>query len=401
MTARPPRQPHPSRRRQAVGAALAALVLTGAAAPHATAAEGVDLPPIATAVAPDKPCTAESATVVKAVPWAQQALNLAHVWQLGQGAGVTVAVVGTGVSTSAPALAGRVTALGDAGSDCAGHGTFLAGLVAARPAIGQGLSGIAPQARILAVRGTGVRGEPDAGRLAAAVTEAADAGAKVIVVGTFVAADTPALRAAVAHALEKDAVVVATAAPEHQAGASGDAPVRVYPAALPGVISVVDSAPGGERPQNAPVAEHADLSAPGDGMVGIGPKGDGHWTASGSAEAAAVVAGGAAVVRAYHPELTGPQVRARLLATAYPGAQPALDLYAAVSATEPPGAGTGTAAPAGTLRVPAATVDTGAGRTALLVAGGAGAVLLTALLLMAVVPRGRARRWRPGGSGGQ
>ncbi|MGW0751104.1 S8 family serine peptidase [Streptomyces sp. NPDC002587] len=393
-------RPSHTHRGTAVAMVVAALALSAAPAPTATAADGVDLPPVPTAVAPDKPCTAGSATVVTAVPWAQQALNLAHVWQLGQGSGTTVAVVGTGVSTTAPALAGRVTALGDAGDDCVGHGTFLAGLVAARPGTGQGLSGVAPQSRILAVRGTGKHGEPDAERLAAAVTEAADAGAKVIVVGTFVATDTPALRAAVRHALDKDAVVVATAAPENNASGSRDTPLRVYPAALPEVIAVVDTGPGGERPQNAPQAERADLSAPGDVMVGIGPRGEGHWTASGSAEAAAVVGGAAALVRAYHPDLTGAQVRARLLATAYPGGQPALDVYAAVSATRPPAAGPGPSGPPGTLRVPVAATATGAGRTALLVAGVSGAVLLAALLLMAVVPRGRARRWRPGGSGG-
>ncbi|MET9886710.1 S8 family serine peptidase [Streptomyces sp. NPDC006430] len=408
MTARP-LPAHRRRRAAAAASAFAALALTTVAAPPAVAAEGVDLPPVPTAVAPDKPCTAESPTVVTAVPWAQQALDLGHVGQLHQGAGVTVAVVGTGVSTTAPALSGRVTALGDGGSDCVGHGTFLAGLVAARPVPGQGFSGIAPQARILAARGTGPRGETDGGRLAAAITQAADAGAGVIAVGAFVTTDDPALRAAVSHALEKDAVVVATAAPENNATGPRDAPVRVYPAAQPGVIAVVGTGPGGARPQNAPRPERADLSAPGDVMVGIGPRGAGHWTASGSAEAAAVVAGAAALVRGYHPALTGPEVRARLLATAYPGEQPALDVYAAVSASRPAvsgsapatgaGAGQSAAAPR-TLEVPEGPTGHGAGRTAVLVAGAAGAVLLTALLLMAVVPRGRARRWRPGGSAG-
>lgn len=389
-----PARPRPFTQRRWPAAAAGAVLLTVAAVPSVAAADGIDLPPVPTAVDRDKPCTAASSTVARAVPWAQQSLDLTHVWKLGQGAGVTVAVVGTGVSGTAPTLSGQVSALGDAGTDCVGHGTFLAGLIAARPSAGQGFSGIAPRARILAVRGTGERGEPDAGRLAAGITAAADAGAKVIVVGTALAKETPALRAAVRHAVDKDALVVAPAAPE--TSSPDAAPAPAYPAALPGVLSVVDTGPEGVRPQNAPVPERADLSAPGDGMVSVGPRGGGHWTASGSAEAAAVVGGAAALVRAYHPELTGAEVRDRLLATAYPGAQPALDVYAAVSAVQPPSARPERPVGPRTVAVPAAVVGGGARHTALLVAGGAAGVLVLSVVLMTVVPRGRARRWRPG-----
>ena len=63
-------------------------------------------------------------------PWPASALSLSRVHSLIQGAGVTVGVVDAGVPTNISALAGRITASGDAGQDCVGHGTFAVGLVA-------------------------------------------------------------------------------------------------------------------------------------------------------------------------------------------------------------------------------------------------------------------------------
>ncbi|UVS79704.1 S8 family serine peptidase [Actinokineospora sp. UTMC 2448] len=69
--------------------------------------------------------------------WAQDRLSPERAWPLTTGGGV-VAVISTGVSATAPALAGAVLpgtdlAGGRGDQDCSGHGTFLAGLVAARP----------------------------------------------------------------------------------------------------------------------------------------------------------------------------------------------------------------------------------------------------------------------------
>ncbi|WP_394816577.1 S8 family serine peptidase, partial [Streptomyces lancefieldiae] len=47
---------------------------------------------------------------------------------------------------------GRVTTASPAsGTDCIGHGTFVAGLIAAAPRPGTGFAGVAPEARIVAV----------------------------------------------------------------------------------------------------------------------------------------------------------------------------------------------------------------------------------------------------------
>ncbi|NEE28801.1 S8 family serine peptidase, partial [Streptomyces sp. SID7982] len=116
------------------------------------------------ALAQDAPCTQESERTAEGATWAQKSLSLPHAWKLSRGQGVTVAVVGSGVSLAAPALEGRVTAVGDAGEDCVGHGTFIAGLIAAGRTEGTAFQGIAPAARVLGVRGTDERGVPSAER---------------------------------------------------------------------------------------------------------------------------------------------------------------------------------------------------------------------------------------------
>jgi subtilisin family serine protease len=157
------------------------------------------LPPVRPADALAAPagqrrCAAASTTVARAVPWAQQRLAPQRVWMLTRGQAVTVAVVDTGVSRSAPALAGRVLAGkdvltgGPGDDDCAGHGTFVAGLVAAGQLAGTGFAGVAPDARILPVRVTDQAGDVHPDVLAAGVTAAVDGGGTVIAVAPVVRA---------------------------------------------------------------------------------------------------------------------------------------------------------------------------------------------------------------------
>ncbi|WP_329613056.1 S8 family serine peptidase [Streptomyces brevispora] len=380
-----------------------ATVLPG---PLALADDGGDakvvLPGVPERLSTQQKCTAFKGRATSDAPWTRHALGLDQVWTLSQGRGVTVAVVGTGVSDGPAVLAGRVDAVGDAGEDCVGRGTFQAGLVAGATTPGQGFSGVAPQARILAVRGTGVRGEPDPARLAAGVRAAAERGAGVITVTAPLDGADKAVRAALAVATAKDALVVAPAAADSVPPGTGtETPPEPAPEPPPAVLAVLDTGPQGTRPDTAPPFTRADLTAPGDALVGPGPVGDGKWTGSGSSLAAAVTAGTAALVRSYHPELNAAQVRERLLRTAYPADLPALDPYGAVAGAGIPGAGPAAAARPEPVR-PASPPDTaGARNTALLVAAGATGTALLVAFLAVILPRGRARGWRPGRLGTQ
>ncbi|MFJ3673620.1 S8 family serine peptidase [Streptomyces sp. NPDC090106] len=155
-----------------------------------------------------------------AAPWEQRSLQLTRVRSAGTGAGVTVAVVDTGVSAAAPALAGRVTVSGGAGADCVGHGTFVAGLVAAAPVAGVSFAGVAPGVRILAVRGTDGRGAATVATVARGIRAAVDGGAGVVVVSPALTEDSAGLRAAVGYAARHDTLIVAAAVPDGSRAAS-------------------------------------------------------------------------------------------------------------------------------------------------------------------------------------
>lgn len=358
------------------------------------AADPVGLPVVRSVLAEGETCASVSSEKATAEPWALGALGAARARPLSQGEGTTVAVVDTGVAEAAPALSGRVTAIGPAGEDCVGHGTFAAGLIAATPGDDGGPSGLAPRARILAVRGTGERGGSTVGQVADAIRLAADEGAGVIYVAAALDSGKAQLTEAVAYARAKDALVVAPLAPDALERNAEPAP-WYWPAAAPGVLAVTDYGPDGGRPSDAPLVSGADLAAPGDAVVSIGPKGPGHFIGSGASFAAAHVAGAAALVRARYPELKAAEVSRRLTEAAYPAAPPRLDPYGALTAVLTDARGTAPRPERAVVPAPPATQP----RTrALVVAGvGAGLVLLVAAGAV-VIPRGRARNWRPAGS---
>ncbi len=321
---------------------------------------------------------------------------------LTRGGSVTVAVVDTGVSRSAPVLAGRVLpgrdvrTGGPADSDCSGHGTFVAGLVAARR-VGEGtFSGVAPDARILPIRVSDRAEDVHPDLLAKGIEAAAQGGATVIAVASTAPFGSPALQRAVMLANRRAAVVVASAVTMR--AQSEDV---AYPAALPGVVSVMAIGSDG-RPPNVPAASPVTLAAPGKDLVSIAPAGQGNVAGSAINLAVGYVAGTAALVRGYLPRLPAAAVRDRLAATTDPvaGSNPLMGTgivnpAAAVTAVlqvatehgpEPP-------EPEPVVLPPAPVADHRPARAAV---GSAGAVILGGIvvcLLGAIVIRGRRRGW--------
>ncbi|MET9469878.1 S8 family serine peptidase [Streptomyces sp. NPDC006544] len=349
-------------------------------------------------------CRKGSDRVSGRVPWAQAYLRPDAVWPLTEGEGVLVAVVGSGVDDTAGVLGGRLQAgprLHDAGpgADCVGHGTFVAGLIAAKRGPGTGFAGMAPRARILSVTVTDAAGNTDPGLLAQGIRAAADGGARVIDVAAVTPAAADSLAEAVAYATAKGSLIIAPAAADTQ---GNKAPV--YPAAYPEVLAVTDSGPGGAPARSASTGR-VDLVAPGDSVLSTGPSGSGHFTASGPSYAAAEVAGAAALVLGYRPGLTVSQLVHRLRSTAYhPGtALPdarlgygSLDPVAATTTVLPEEGELSVRAPVRErLDMPDAPGDRGAG-AAYAVTGAAGATVLAAAAIAYAVPLGRRRGWRPG-----
>lgn len=395
------------------GAGLAAALLlpTAAAAhpaplsgmPAAEGKKGQELPAMPSALDADAECTAASREQAKKQDWSRQRLDLDRLHAHGVGTGVTVALIDTGVAPDADGLDGRVTADGSAAEDCVGHGTFLAGLIAGSGEGAARLAGVAPGARILALRGTDTRGEASPALVAAAIREATEAGAGVIAVTVALPRRDTELTRAVADARRAGAIVVAAATPDPPTrGGTDEIPARVYwPAGEPGVLSVADMLPGGLRPDRALPTTGIDLAAPGAGVVSGGPRGDGHYLGAGASVAAAYAAGAAAVVLAAHPDDSPDAVTHRLTATAYPADIPQLDAYAAVTTVlgDPVAAG-GTDRAAEHVAVrDTSDADDATDRATLFVILGSAAVL-TVLWAAFTLPRARARGWRPARAGG-
>ncbi|MEV0152961.1 type VII secretion-associated serine protease mycosin [Micromonospora sp. NPDC050686] len=389
----------------------AALAASLAAAP-ATAAPAAP-PPCASPLAPARTVTDR--------PWPQQRYAPERLAPLATGAGVTVAVVDSGVDGRHPQLAGRVltgTDLldpgGDGRRDCAGHGTGVASVIAAGPVAGVAFRGLAPDARILPVRvseqqvvdGREAGRTVGAAEFARAIRWAVDHDADVLNLSVVLYADHPAVRAAVDHARDRDVVLVAAAGNLHD---SGDP--RPYPAAYEGVLGVGAIGVDGSRSAFSQTGSYVDLVAPGGEVLTAAP-GRGHVVAEGTSYAAPFVAATAALLREYHPDWSAAQVTRRILATTDPApgdgrrggyGTGVLNPYRAVTETGP-----GPDRPAGVAGAlpldrpdPTAAAQRERRATArdraVLVALVAGTAVLAVVLLAVVLPRGARRRWRPAG----
>ena len=220
-----------------------------------------------------------------------------------RGAGITVAVVDSGVDATHPELAGAVvdgwSVFGtDWGHDSLGHGTAVAGIIAARADDGTGMAGLADAVDIVSVKVV----DPDGGAWASDVAEgvlwAVDRGVDVINISLTTDVDAPVLRHAVGIAMAEGVVVVASAG-NH--GSDGNA--TMYPAAVEGVVGV---APLEESLAGTTFGSHGDwvdLSAPGTRVFTTAP-GRGHTVVTGGSFAAPFVVGALAHLLSVAPHTT-------------------------------------------------------------------------------------------------
>ncbi|MGX1473272.1 UNVERIFIED_CONTAM: type VII secretion-associated serine protease mycosin [Streptomyces canus] len=279
------------------------------------------------------PPTAAHADGIRAKQWALEAMHTQEAWQTTKGAGVTVAVLDTGVENDHPDLVGNVLT----GKDMIGfgavrgqrpwarHGTAMAGIIAGHGhgvGNGDGVMGIAPEAKILPVRVILEDGDPARSRarntrgnaLAEGIRWAADHGADVInlSLGDDSASAHPEAGEddAVQYALGKGAVVVASAG---NGGEKGDH--ISYPAAYPGVIAATAVDKFGTRASFSTRRWYATVAAPGDDVVIADPDHK-YYEGWGTSAASAFVSGAVALVKAAHPDLTPAQIKKLLKDTA-------------------------------------------------------------------------------------
>lgn len=245
--------------------------------------------------------------------WGMSTIGASAAWATSRGAGTVVAVVDSGVDADHPDLAGAVLPgintranRGDTsspGRDVNGHGTHVAGVIAARADNGEGGSGVAPEASILPIKVLDKYGGGWVSDVTEGIIWAVDHGAHVINL-SLGGDDSNLIRSAVEYALASGTVVVAAAGNE-----ATDTPS--YPAALDGVLSVAAIGSDGKPAGYSNYGSTIDLQAPGDQILSSVP--GGYGAMSGTSMAAPFVSGAAALVRSVQP---AGDTAATLLATA-------------------------------------------------------------------------------------
>ena len=242
------------------------------------------------------------------MPWALQRLPFDVLWRHTRGEGVRIAVIDTGVDDSNPQLRSAVDARagadflaagGPEGADRAvgadgraakdahdsedaheahdgtldtvGHGTKVAGIIAARPQQGTGFVGLAPGATIIPIRHNDERHTGSTHTLALAIDHAIAEGAHIINISQATAEPEPPgspLGRAVRRALDQDIVVIASAG---NRGTDAQ-PRNTFPAAFDGVLAVAASDRDNERAVFSQPGTFIGVAAPGVDIVSDRPR---------------------------------------------------------------------------------------------------------------------------------
>jgi subtilisin family serine protease len=263
-------------------------------------------------------------------------------WTQSRGDGIVVATLDSGVQLDHPDLAqnlwhnpGEVpgnaidddhngyvddvyganimTSNGDVNDD-EGHGTHVAGIIAALGGNGAGGSGIAPGAHIMAVKVLDANRVGNSSLLARGIRYAVDEGARILNVSLNGDGTSLELDDALRYASDRGATVVASAGNN-----SRDIDLKPsYPASssLPAVLTVTASqASGGLVGFANRGLQSVDLAAPGDAILSTA-RGSGYELRSGTSMAAPFVAGSLALLAAARPDLPQPALRDALLQSA-------------------------------------------------------------------------------------
>jgi thermitase len=246
--------------------------------------------------------------------WGLAQIGVPAAWDTTKGVGsVAVAVIDTGVDRAHPELRRQIASYANFSSaasvdDRNGHGTHVAGTIAAAIDNGAGGVGVAPGATLLIARALDDQGVGTYADVIEALEWSVAQGARIVNLSLAGTAPSQSLAEAVKAAQDQGVLIVAAAG---NAG-RGEA---TYPAALPGVLGVAatgrDDAPASFSTRGAWVA----LGAPGADVYSALP-GGAYGAKSGSSMAAAHVAGVAALAATAAPNATEAGLRAVLLESA-------------------------------------------------------------------------------------
>lgn len=263
-------------------------------------------PPAVEAAHPNDPLWGDS--------WSLSKVGAPTAWRLTSGAAESVvAVLDTGVDRTHADLQGAFVDGWDAvnedadPSDDHGHGTLVAGVIAARSNNGLGGVGACPRCSLMPVKVIGANGAGSAADIAEGIVWAADHGANVLNMSFVMSGRDESVAQAIQYARSKGVLVVAAA------GNAGS-PEATFPANEPGVVSVTGTDPADGRYDWASFGGWVTLAAP--GCSKSTHAGGGYGDFCGTSSSAAFASGIAGLARSADRQASADQVAAALAATA-------------------------------------------------------------------------------------
>jgi thermitase len=252
-------------------------------------------------------------------------VDAVEAWTVTTGAGIKVAVLDSGVANDNTDITPKVVARanftnGETGDDNYGHGTHVAGIVAATANNTQGVAGTCPGCTILDGKVLNDSGVGSSSGLANGINWAVSNGAKVINMSLGVRASRT-LETAVNYAWSKGVVLVAAAG-------NGGNQSKIYPGAYPNVIAVAATDNTDAKASFSTYgASWVDIAAPGVNVYSTFPnhafvlgtqnnRSFGYDVGNGTSMSAPIVAATAALAWSSHPGATNTSVRATVESTA-------------------------------------------------------------------------------------
>jgi subtilisin family serine protease len=232
------------------------------------------------------------------IDWGLTLLHVPPHWKETQGAGVRVALLDTGIDESHPDLEAAIDDARDftrsrgGPADYNGHGTHVAGIVAARQN-GRGVIGVAPLCRLLIGKVLDNDGAGNSAAVAAAIDWACDEGARLISMSLGSPEPDPRLLAVIRHATAKGVFIIAAA------GNAGRTNSVNYPARWRETVAVAAVDRTGLLSGFSSRGPQVDIAAPGHSVLSTYRNG-GYARLSGTSMAAPFVAGVVALLVSLH-----------------------------------------------------------------------------------------------------
>lgn len=242
-----------------------------------------------------------------------QQIGMNQAWEVAKGnSGLTIAIVDTGADLKHPDLEPNLVQGFNLINpkqppvDDNGHGTNVAGVIAAVGNNDRGIAGMLWNARIMPIKALEADGSGGEVKLGEGIRYAVDHGAKIVVLSLGLNKYSDYMSDIVRYAEERDVLLVA---------ATGNEGNRVkYPAAYPTVLAVGGVSSGGEVDRKSNTGPEVDVVAPWDVFTtGLGGT---YEPKDGTSMAAPQVAAAAALLWSQHPQMKAYEIRQSIRQTA-------------------------------------------------------------------------------------